>query len=340
MMFFLAPFSYLYGGITFLRNLTFDVGLRKAYRSSLPVISIGNLTVGGTGKTPLVLYLVEQLKEKGYQPVVLSRGYGGNLRGPHLVSQSDTTADVGDEPLFLHTRGAVPVVVARKRAGGARYIEEHKLGNVIVLDDGFQHRQLARDINILAIYVGTKRAREDFRKGRLLPWGRFREGKSRGLARADVVVFTHRKMKSETKSLSPSERTDLSGSIPSFESFLRCESVTSIASEAELSGQAVMAFCALANPEAFYATLKGAGFVVAKLRSFPDHHHFTQSDLERLETEAGALPLVCTEKDAIKLQNFEMSALYVFKASLVIEDSDRFFELVQERSCASKRKSM
>src|SRR5262249_9157237 len=125
----LRPAASLYGAVTNFRNYLYDQEILPTYKSTLPVVSIGNVTAGGTGKTPLTLCIAERLKERGHSPVVLSRGYGGSRCGPWLVDlQKDTAATVGDEPLLLTRRLGVPVVISRERAAGARLIEERKLG--------------------------------------------------------------------------------------------------------------------------------------------------------------------------------------------------------------------
>ena len=159
------------------RNYLFDVGLRKQAKSKLPVISIGNITVGGSGKTPVSALMVETLIELGKKPVLLSRGYGGSSKGPTLVKVETTAKLVGDEAL-MQARGfnfEIPVVISRKRSLGAKFIEENNLGDIIVLDDGFQHRMLSRDLDIVVLDISEKNFETRFKLGRMLPAGRFRE---------------------------------------------------------------------------------------------------------------------------------------------------------------------
>lgn len=147
----------------------------------------------GTAKPLLALHICSILQKEGQRPVLLSRGYGGSLAGPALVDPVQHSArEVGDEPFMLAALFGLTVVVARRRAAGARFIEQRSLGDVIVLDDGFQHRALRRTRDIVAVYLGDMRAAGNFKQGMLLPFGRFRERKARGLERADAIVFSSR----------------------------------------------------------------------------------------------------------------------------------------------------
>ena len=199
----LSALSVLYGCGVLLRNRLYDSKVFKTYRSALPVISIGNLTVGGNGKTPLCHFLAEQLRERGMQPVILSRGYGGSLRGPHRVTDSDTPDLVGDEPLLLSFLCRVPVYVSRSRVAGVQLIEQQKTGNIVILDDGFQHRALHRDLDVISSFVGTPQAIENLVEGQLLPLGRFREDRDEGLARATLLVLAERRSLGASEQLPP-----------------------------------------------------------------------------------------------------------------------------------------
>lgn len=175
MKWFLSKIFWL---VTEIRNWLFDKGLLKVTKVTLPVISVGNIHVGGTGKTPTVIFLASELKKQGLNPVVLSRGYKGRLKGPHLISDSDTYIDVGDEPILIRRKTKLPIVVSKNRVKGAKYIEKMKIGDVIILDDGFQHRWLFRDIDILILPSET---------GDLLPLGMLRED-IKHKARADIII--------------------------------------------------------------------------------------------------------------------------------------------------------
>ena len=185
----LSLLSAIYNLLTKVRNLLYDKGILSSYKSNLKVISVGNISVGGTGKTPLVIYLSKILKDKGYKPVVLSRGYKGSIKGPHLITDTNTYHEVGDEPLLIKNLASVPVVIAKKRVKGAKIIEELKLGDIIILDDGFQHRALKRDLDIVCIDASSEESVSKFFTDKLMPAGRLRESRASGLKRANAVVF-------------------------------------------------------------------------------------------------------------------------------------------------------
>ncbi|MFM1847442.1 MAG: hypothetical protein RL417_916 [Pseudomonadota bacterium] len=291
----------LYGGATFLRNVGYDRGILPRYRAPLPVISIGNVTAGGNGKTPLAIFLVRELTLRGWRPVVVTRGYGGQVKGPHLVTAADTPRDVGDEPCLMAHNYGISVVVCRDRFEGARFAAGHELGDLVILDDGFQHRRLHRDLDIVSINVGTVEARAAFLKGELLPRGLFREDRSRALKRADIVVCAERRP-DPGEPVSPEILAVLPGTVSVYRSFLKTPQVGALADRGQLLEPcAVGAFCGIANPEGFFSTLEGAGYTLAARRVFSDHHLFSDGDIAALRSDFPGLPLVCTEKDALKI---------------------------------------
>lgn len=327
---FLAALSHLYGLITRARNYLYDRGVLRSYCSSLPVVSIGNLTVGGNGKTPLCLYLVEALREKGFSPVILSRGYGGRAKGPHLVQRTDTPELVGDEPLLMALSGGGPVVVARDRAQGARYIEREKLGDVIVLDDGFQHRRLARQVDIISAFVGGDESIEAFVEGRLLPLGRFREDRDAGLRRATVCVASYRSVMSAGEEMPVVDGRVLSlvpSGVPVFRAAYEWIGVRSLLDGAAIFPRPVHAFAGIANPEGFFNSLERTGFSVVKRFQFPDHHAFSEEEVLKIVDAHPDALFVCTEKDGVKIRRMSERVRSVFaeySVRLKVVPSDAF----------------
>jgi tetraacyldisaccharide 4'-kinase len=315
--------SALYDVATSLRNALFDCGVFKPYRSLIRVVSIGNLTAGGNGKTMLVMALCKQAVACGYKPVVLSRGYGGSETGPYLVSSDDRVSQVGDEPLLMAhyaLRNATSpqwrVVVSRNRVLGAKFIEERELGDLIILDDGFQHRWLARDIDLVAVNISGNSAVSDFLKGVLLPLGFFRENKVRALRRATHVVLVSRSPDDNQKDV-----TLIQNSLPSHLVAGRA-SFGVIAVEdnegASLPPNAeVNVFCALGNPQGFLLTVSSLGFLVHETLTLGDHQAVTASQLKKLQT----LPVVCSEKDYIKIPKELQHGVFVVKVGVEIEQS-------------------
>lgn len=324
--------SSVYGFITGLRNALYDAGLLKCYSVPLPVVCVGNLTAGGNAKTPLVRYLVEALQEKGLKPAILSRGYGGSARGPLLVQGTHKPEHVGDEPLMLAQLTGVPVVIARKRIRGARYIVESALGNVIVLDDGFQHRRLARNIDIVLVNVGSDKAIREFTAGNLLPAGRFRESRLPALKRAHILVFADRKIAREPLNLPDTVFTSLPPHLQLFRAFLKNSGLHAVQPDLEplVTGATVVVVTGIANPEGFLESVKTLGFTIRKQFLFRDHHTFTSNDITQITSEYPNTPIICTEKDLVKLQSFSLSRLYVLRTELAIVPADAFIVQVMK----------
>lgn len=332
---FLAPLAALFRGITRTRNYLFDSGYLASYKSSLPVLSVGNLTVGGNGKTPLCLYLVERLKERGYKPAILSRGYGGRIVGPHRVGENDSPSAVGDEPLLMARSSGVPVVIARARAEGARMIEREQLGDLIILDDGFQHRKLKRDLDIIALFAGSDEALEDFSRGELLPLGRFREDRDAGLRRASMVVASYRSvLPSGTELGSVDERLQsvVPSSLPVFRAYYEFVHIRSLVGGRTIEPRPVHAFAGIANPQGFFESLRRVGYTVERTHAFPDHHPFTEQELTKLIDAHPGVLFVCTEKDGVKLQEMServRNSFAEFCVRLKVEPADSFIDLVE-----------
>ena len=272
------PLSGLYGVGVALRNKLFDRGLLPTMRLEQPVVSVGNLSAGGSGKTPFVIALGELLKDRGISFDVLSRGYGRKTRGVLVVDPDGSASDFGDEPLLIARRLAVPVIVGESRYEAGRVAERKFQTQLHLLDDGFQHRSLARDFDIVLMASG------DF-KDRLLPSGRLREPLS-SLERADAIVLPR----------------DLAAE----HSYQRQKLVWRMTREIALSSvpPSPVAFCGLARPEQFFTQVRAAGVAPAAEVIFRDHHAYDGADIQRLLTmrsELGAAGFLTTEKDAINL---------------------------------------
>jgi tetraacyldisaccharide 4'-kinase len=298
LLFPLTLLSWLYGAIVWLRLFFYRSGLFKTRRVACRVISIGNLTVGGTGKTPITLFLAEQHRLRGIAVGVVSRGYGRADRSA-IVPVSDgkqllaTPERAGDEPYFIAERlREVPVVVAADRQAGCRWLIERCGVEVILLDDGFQHLALHRDLNILLCD-----ARRPFGNGHLLPRGPLRESPSEA-KRADIVILT--RATEEVADPRLSTKTTLRCVFePTALVHLTTGEICKIDT---LAGQPLLAFCGIAQPDPFFDLLERAGAVVKKRRVFPDHHRYVTDDLIQLQKEAGTLRTVTTEKDAVKIR--------------------------------------
>jgi len=333
----LPPLSLLYGAVTRTRLSLYRRGTFQTTKLDRPVISIGNITTGGTGKTPLVEYVAKLIASQGKKVCILTRGYG--RKDPHLqVIVSDgygvlaSPSEAGDEPYLLATKltGKAAVISSADRiAAGQEAIKDFGT-EVFVLDDGFQHLRLARDLNILCID-----ATNPWGGGRLLPYGRLRESLE-GMRRADCVVLTRCDQVESVETLRE-EVLELTGGKPIFESRMRPARVMSLKNGPEtisVPGR-VGAFCAVGNPSAFFESLRGLGYDLGLERAFADHHVYSQSEIEELNQiamQTGATALITTAKDAVKLKGMAFSLpCYVLEIEININDVDAFGELVLDR---------
>lgn len=315
----------MYHLITSLRNFLFDKGWGLKQQSfDVPLISVGNLAVGGTGKTPHTEYLVKLLQQANKEVAVLSRGYGRVTKGFRLASDSATASEIGDEPLQIKQKfPTCTVAVCEKRVVGMEHLieERQKVGKtsrdwVVVLDDAFQHRYIKPGLSILL----TDYARPYY-ADRVLPWGRLRES-ANGAQRADVIIVTKC-----PKHLSPTEaeriRTKLAP-LPTQQVFFTCFDygnpyTAEDGKMAELP-QTALVLTGIAKPQPLYAYLEAHGVEIRPL-AFADHHNFTQADAERINTAFATLPVgskvITTEKDAVRLRQLDTLNEAVRNALLV-----------------------
>ena len=284
----LLPFSWLFRGVLGVRRVLYRYGFLSIQSLAVPLIVVGNLTAGGSGKTPLVLWLVQRLQEKGWRPGIISRGYGGSSEGVCLVTPDASPARVGDEPLLLARRSGVPVCIGKDRAAaGQALLAAHPECDIIVSDDGLQHLRLGRDVEI-AVFDGRGAG-----NAQLLPAGPLRDPLAR-LAEVSAVVW-NRSAAGESASL------PVTLACPQFSMRLAGERFRSLnlpyryCSASELSGQRLHALAGIGHPERFFAQLRALGLVFEP-HPFPDHYVYRASDLA---FGTGSV-LLMTEKDAVK----------------------------------------
>ena len=268
------PISAIFGAVVALRNALYDRGVFKVRKLARPVVSIGNISVGGSGKTPFVIALGELLQQQGIEFDVLSRGYGRRSTEIAVVDPKGTPEQFGDEPLLIARKLRVPVIVGADRYQAGLLAEKRFSSKLHLLDDGFQHRRLHRDFDIVLLPAEDQR-------GTLLPTGRLREPLS-ALQRADAIVLPE-----------PADGP------------LRGKSVWRARRQIEIAaGGRLIAFCGIARPRQFFDALKAARQEIAGTLIFRDHHRYAQRDIDRLldlKKQTGAAGFVTTEKDAINL---------------------------------------
>jgi len=299
--------SALFGAVVRLRNAAYDRGWLEARRLQGPVVSVGNLSVGGSGKTPFLIALGERLKQRGVAFDVLSRGYRRSTRGVREVAPDGSPEEFGDEPLLLARRLGVPVIVGERRYD-AGVLAEKKFGpRLHLLDDGFQHRGLARDFDIVLV---TARDLTD----KLLPAGRLREPLT-SLRRAHSIIATD-----------PLDRAALPADKPLWQA-----SRTLSFAAAPAAGS--VAFCGIGRPKRFFADLRAAGVAPAAELTFPDHHRYTRGDVHGIFAVRDKYPgagFVTTEKDFINLGPLaaELTPLSVAQLTLKVERMDELVDRV------------
>jgi len=278
----LWPLGLLFSGLVVLRRQLYSWGLLKPQRVGVPVIVVGNLTVGGTGKTPLVIHLVELLRNAGYRPGIISRGYGGNSpTWPRFVTPDSNPEEVGDEPVLLAQRCRCPILVDPDRVAATRALLSQHDCDVIVADDGLQHYRLARDIEI-AVLDGQRR----FGNGACLPAGPLREPPSR-LRGVDFVISNGAAQVGEYLMTLTGERAVN----------LKDPNVTCHLSH--FRHELVRAVAGIGHPQRFFDDLRRHSLRIVET-AFPDHHPYTPTELDFKD----ALPILMTEKDAVKCRNW------------------------------------
>ena len=313
--------SWLYGCTIWVRNKFYNFGWIKTTSFDKPIISVGNITSGGTGKTPLVIYLAQLLLKNGKKPGIISRGYRRKSCGMQIVHDGkkllSNPETAGDEPcLMAHILEIVPIVVCEERSRGIRQLLDYYSVNVIIMDDSFQHRKVNRDLDILTVSSNDKKT--DYR---LLPWGNLREP-LKNINRANYVIYT----KTE-KHKTPAIHSK-------FQPFLKTNPINSSllptlmkynASNYQKSqppGKPLFAFCGIAEPNSFINTAEELSLKVEGRKFFQDHQEYTEAVIQKLSEQIRASRIshvVTTEKDMVKLPEsfLEEFEVYIIKVDVV-----------------------
>ena len=323
LLFVLVPISFFYGVMGWIRNWFYDYRVLATYSSTLPVISVGNIAVGGTGKTPVVDWLVKEFIAHGKRPAIISRGYSGNYTAEVGIVSSDnslmmTVAECGDEPYLLAQRNRdCMVVVAKKRVAGIKAVENCGSIDVIILDDGFQHRAAQRDVDL--VLLDSSRP---FGNGNPLPAGNLREFTS-SLQRADFILMTRGKKGQQLPHLTCQTFTS-KHKLATFATDLNGNKKT----VAQLAKLKLLAFAGVANPHSFFTALIGVGIEPFRKLSFPDHAGYNDSIVIQINTALESIDaLITTEKDGVKLIADMFSIpCYQIGMDIEVENSEVLFD--------------
>ncbi|WP_426445166.1 tetraacyldisaccharide 4'-kinase [Siccibacter colletis] len=303
----LLPLSWLYGLVSGVIRLSYRAGWRRAWRAPVPVVVVGNLTAGGNGKTPVVIWLVEQLQQRGIRPAVVSRGYGGKAaRYPLILKPDTTTAEAGDEPVLIYQRTGAPVAVSPKRAEAVQALLAEAQPQIIITDDGLQHYALARDKEIVVV-DGERR----FGNGWWLPAGPMRERAGR-LKSVDAVITNGGK--AQPGEIAMRLQPGLAVNLLTGEQ-------RPVASLPE-----VVAMAGIGHPPRFFATLRACGVEPVHCIGLADHQALTESDVQALAHDTQTL--IMTEKDAVKCRGFAQGNWWYLpvEATLSQPEADRLLD--------------
>ena len=332
------PLSLFYSSVIRIRNFLYSTGWRPSRGLPCAVVSVGNLTVGGTGKTPTTLWLAEELSQQGYRVAILSRGYKGTGSGPRILEpgfvQAEDSLSAGDEPVIMAQIYGQRVGVGKKRYDAANLVLRHTPIDVFLLDDGFQHRPLKRDLDLLLL--GQEWS------GWVIPAGPFREPRS-ALSRAHLYLITGSREKWEAI---------LARRGGPLETFCGCLEPKSLLTKEEdgwrelplalMSRAKVLAVSAIANPDSFYSMIQEWGGEIVDTIEFPDHHRYSIKDWQEIgRASRHADRIITTEKDMVKLIQFPFAkgSIFALRVKMVVERGDALIRAV-EKAIHSKKQSV
>jgi tetraacyldisaccharide 4'-kinase len=315
----LWPLSLVYGLVTAIRRALYRANIFKAHRLPVPVVVVGNITAGGSGKTPLVIWLAEFLRGQGYQPGVVSRGYGREGDEVREVNAQSTATQAGDEPLLISRRAHCPVFVGRDRVAAAQaLLQQHPQVSIILSDDGLQHYKLARDIEICVVD-----GERGFGNGLLIPAGPLRETEAR-LNNVDAIVINGYDKNNSIKSNGYKYFMQLRGA-----RFVNLQQAHQTAQAQDFAGKKIHALAGIGNPARFFAHLTSLGLQFTE-HAFADHHAFQSQDIAFQHAEV----ILMTEKDAVKCASFATERCWALAVSAELDDT--FGEVMLAKLAAIK----
>lgn len=312
----LLPFAFVYWIATLARRMLYRIGILRSIRLPAKVVSVGGITIGGSGKTPVVMHIAEFLESIGRKTIILTRGYGGEAENVTILGPDVRTNEqrLSDEVKLMRKKVASVIGVGPDRVASFRKAAESMEFDVAILDDGFQHLRIERDIDIVSLSASAP-----FGNGYMLPSGNLREPKS-ALRRADVIVIAGIPRPDNATEITIRSKTGFSDSTVISADYVSdgmsdIHSGEGVDPEA-ITGQPIFAFAAIANPDVFFSMLEREGLKISGRRAFRDHHIFTQKDIDSLVVEAQSIncrAFVVTEKDAVKLGGLRFSSIAVYE---------------------------
>jgi len=299
----LLPISWLYCAVASVRRKFYQLNIKQSYAGNAPLVVIGNIVVGGSGKTPLIISVCKMIQQKGYKPGVVSRGYGGKFVGIKQVVENDSAEIVGDEPLMISQRTGVPVVVGADRVAAVKYLLENNHCDIVLSDDGLQHYRMQRDLEIAVVD-----ANRGFGNAFCLPAGPLREPVAR-LQEVDLVVYNG------------SKNTDDEDNNNTCSYHLKIIDLCPLlgGDSTELSfhhAKKIHAIAGIGNPARFFSLLRDQGLDVIE-HAFADHHFFQQSDFSEWQNSC----IIMTEKDAVKCQHLSLPDAWVLRVSAELSET-------------------
>ncbi len=287
---FLLPLSWLYCAVAIVRRKLYQLNIKKSYAAKVPLLVVGNIVAGGSGKTPLLISLCEYIKAHGYKPGVVSRGYGGSETGIRQLADSDSAELVGDEPLLIQQRTQVPVVIGADRVAAVNYLLQNNQCDIVLSDDGLQHYRMQRNLEIAVVDASRL-----FGNGFCLPAGPLREKISR-LQEVDLVVYNGVVSNAEAAK----SNHEICSYLLEFTEFIHLTKGNSVQPE-HFAGRSVHAVAGIGNPNRFFMQLRENDIKLTE-HAFADHHVYQQSDFSDWQNEC----IIMTEKDAVKCRHLSL----------------------------------
>ena len=327
------PLSLIYGCFVWIRNNFYERGWIKIAAFNKPIISVGNITTGGTGKTPLVIYLAQILQKNGKKPGIISRGYGRKSEGLHVVHDGKkliTNVEIaGDEPFLMgRILKNIPIIVSKNRINGIKKLIDYYFIDIIIMDDGFQHRRVKRDLDILTVSIN-----DTTKQYRLLPWGNLREP-LKNVNRADYLIYTkteNYKIPDIHINIQPFIKSKylISSLLPVLMKYNN-----SVYHKTLLPRGSVFAFCGIADPKSFIKSAEALSLHIKGSRFYKDHQNYTESVIQKLTKQISLnniKQVVTTEKDMVKLPESFLSEFetYIIKINIEFENRTDINNLIQ-----------